>query len=279
MYTRTSSSDRRLALILAQSLQNQLWFVEVDWDIKPLRDSSEDVFRFMGDMEGIGAGEGLTTELPSGLMTMATRCYSPSCTGDSRCYAPRCPHQTKPDVFLGRQDIVAPLPTGSSMNHGDWTEDVDPLVLRGLEPLQHKRQTIIRQAILSEMQYDEDLTAMENLFIDGLRYADPQVITPEDRREHFIDEVFRNALDLHEACKRLIDHFAIRERESAQRPLILSVGDIFLQAAADFRDLYPQYTGSLPQAENVLKKELEENTEFRLYCEVRQNSDGLLTRF
>jgi hypothetical protein len=51
--------------IMAQSLQNQLWFVEVDWDIKPLRDSSEDVFRFMSEMEGMG--EGLTSELPSGL--------------------------------------------------------------------------------------------------------------------------------------------------------------------------------------------------------------------
>lgn len=266
-YSRDSSSDRRFALITAQSLQDQLWFVEVDWDIKPLRDSSEDVFRFMGEMEGMGAGEGLTTELPSGLMTMATRCYSPSCTGDARCYSPRCPFRTNPDSFLGKKETT-PVPTPVIAHEGDWTQDVDPLVLRSLNAQQYSRQTVIRQAIQSEVQYEADLSSMEKLFIDGLRRANPPIITPSRRLESFIFEVFSNAHELHEACRRLIDNFAIRERESAQRPLILSVGDIFLEAATEFRNMYPQYTGHLPQAENVLKKELDSNPEFRLFCEV-----------
>lgn len=268
-YTRDGPNDRRFALITAQSLQNQLWFVEVDWDIKPLRDSSEDVFRFMGEMEGMGAGvagEGLNSELPSGLMAMATKCYSPSCTSDHRCYSPRCPHRVSPDSFLGRKQAT-PAPTPSVRKGGNWQEEVDPLLLRSLSEQQINRQNIIRQAIQSEIHYEADLASVSKLFVEGLRDANPPVIDPE-RREMFILEVFTNLDELHEACKRLVDHFAIRERESTQRPLILSVGDIFLQAAADFRMIYPEYTGSLPNAELVLKRELENNADFRLFCEV-----------
>lgn len=251
---------------MAQSLQNQLWFVEVDWDIKPLRDSADDVFRFMSEMEGMG--EGLTSELPSGLMTMATKCYSPSCTGDRRCYAPRCPYRSSPNSFLGRHQASPPTPAPStSMRRGDWTQDVDPFTLRSMSEAQHTRQTIIRNAIESEMQYEADLTAMETLFINGLRTADPPVIQPW-RLGRFIGEVFCNERELHEICKRLIEYFTVRERESPQQPLILSVGDIFLQAAADFRMAYPEYTGNLPQAEALIKKEMEENPDFRLFCEV-----------
>lgn len=213
-------------------------------------------------------GEGLTSELPSGLMTMATKCYSPSCTGDRRCYAPRCPYRSPPDSFLGRNQPAPATPAPStSMRRGDWTEDVDPFTLRAMTEAQYTRQTIIRNAIESEMQYEADLTAMETLIINGLRSADPPVIQPW-RLERFISEVFCNERELHETCKRFIEYFTIRERESPQPPLILSVGDIFLQAAADFRMAYPEYTGNLPQAEALIKKEMEENPEFRLFCEV-----------
>lgn len=263
-YVRESNSDRRFALLLAHSLQNQLWFVEVDWDIKPLRDSAEDVFRFMGEMEGMGSGDALTGELPKGVSTMATRCYSPSCTGDNRCYAPRCPYRTSPEVFLGRRDIT-PLPTPARSSRGDWTEDVDPMVLYHLSPEQKNRQMIIHQAIQSEVQYEADLTAMERSFIQGLREAQPPVIAPPHRREEFIHQVFSNAMDLREAARRLLDNFAIRQRE---QPIMLTVGDIFLEAAAEFHNIYPQYTGNLPQAEVLLSQELEENPEFRLFAEV-----------
>ncbi|WVF70262.1 hypothetical protein IAT40_005051 [Kwoniella sp. CBS 6097] len=269
-HTRENNADRRFAHSFALSLQNQLWFVEVDWDIKPLRDSSDDVFRFMGEMEGMGSGgDALTTELPKGLMTMATRCYSPSCTDDNRCYSPRCPYKTNPNTFLEKVDTTA-LPTPSSVRHGDWKEDVDPMILRELDSKQMARQNVIRQALSSEVAYEADLTAMEKLFIEGLRNADLPVIRDEYRREQFIHEVFNNALELREACRRLIEEFAIRMRE---QPVILFVGDLFLQAATEFRNIYPEYTGRLPQAEAALTKEMDENPDFRLFVErvIREN--------
>jgi hypothetical protein len=144
-------------------------------------------------------------------------------------------------------------------------------ILRGLSPEAFKRQTIIRQALASEEAYESDLLALQRLFIDDLRRADPPVFTTRHLLETFISECFGNIGEVLETCRRLIDSFKIRERESEQMPLILSVGDIFLQAAADFRGIYPDYTGNLPQAENVLKRELEENVPFRLYCEVSES--------
>lgn len=248
---------------MAQSLQNQLWFVEVDWDIKPLRDSSDDVFRFMGELEGM-AGDALTGELPKGLMTMATRCYSPSCSGDSRCYAPRCPYRTPPATFLTTRP---PSPVPERQQRDDWTDAIDPRLLRDLSPQQLNRQTIIRQAIQAEVQYEADLTAMYN-FVLGLREAN---VIPFWRLETFITEVFGNAMEIRESCRRVIDHFSIRQREQA--PLIRTVGDIFLEAATEFRLVYPEYTGNVPAAEEAVKKELEDNAEFRLFNErvVREN--------
>lgn len=263
-----SSADRRYALITAHSLQSQLWFVEVDWDIKPLRDSAEDVFRFMGDMEGMGSGDALTGELPKGVLSMATRCYSPSCTEDVRCYAPRCPYRSNPDDFLGRR-VTTPPPTASrTITGGQWTDDVDPLILHDLSESQKRRQTVIHQAIQSEMQYEGDLAAIDRLYIQGLRDAVPQVITPSQRREEFIHQVFSNTSTIREATRRLIENFAIRQRE---QPIILTVGDIFLEAAADFHDIYPEYTGNLPQAELALAQELADNPDLRLFVEVSRS--------
>jgi hypothetical protein len=47
---------------VAHSLQNQLFFVEVDWDVKPLQDTVGDVFQFMNELDGMA---GTTYELPT----------------------------------------------------------------------------------------------------------------------------------------------------------------------------------------------------------------------
>lgn len=58
----------------------------------------------------------------------------------------------------------------------------------------------------------------------------------------------------------------VRQREQA--PVIQRIGDIFLDAATDFRDPYPIYIGHYPLAEKRLREEMETNPEFRLFIEV-----------
>lgn len=58
----------------------------------------------------------------------------------------------------------------------------------------------------------------------------------------------------------------IRQRE--QGPVIRDIGDIFLDAATEFRLQYPIYIGHLPIGEKRMKDELEKNADFRQFLEV-----------
>jgi hypothetical protein len=58
----------------------------------------------------------------------------------------------------------------------------------------------------------------------------------------------------------------VRQREEA--PVIKRIGDVFLDAATEFRLAYPIYVGHLPLAEKRMKDEVENNPEFRLFLEV-----------
>jgi len=84
--------------------------------------------------------------------------------------------------------------------------------------------------------------------------------------EEFIEQVFGNILELRECNRRLLEVMYVRQRE--QRPVIQGVGDIFLDAATEFRLVYPIYVGHHPLAEKRMKEEMEHNPEFRLFIEV-----------
>jgi hypothetical protein len=103
------------------------------------------------------------------------------------------------------------------------------------------------------------------LFIRPLRNANPPVMPFSDLDE-FIEDVFGNILDLRECNRRLLEAMYVRQREQA--PVIQRIGDVFLEAATEFRLAYPIYIGHLPLAEKRLKDEIENNAEFRLFLEV-----------
>lgn len=90
-----STSDRRAALQVARSLQSQLFFYEVEWGGRVLQDGVEDVYMFLDDQEG-GSGADAhpeREELPTGVITMLTKCYSPSCGEGGPCYSYSCPRK------------------------------------------------------------------------------------------------------------------------------------------------------------------------------------------
>jgi hypothetical protein len=95
--------------------------------------------------------------------------------------------------------------------------------------------------------------------------ANPAVIHPHVL-EDFIEDVFGNILDLRECNRRLLEVMYVRQREQA--PIIQRIGDVFLDAATEFRLAYPIYVGHLPLAEKRMKEEMENNPEFRIFLEV-----------
>lgn len=105
-----STNDRRIALQVAQSLQNQLFFYEVEWGGRTLSDSVEDVYMFLDD-DGDGEADAGPSnmildgfaELPSGVITLLTKCYSPSCNEGGPCYAYGCPKRGQVSASLSRK--------------------------------------------------------------------------------------------------------------------------------------------------------------------------------
>ena len=114
------TDDRRVAHSIARTLHESMFFHEVDWEVVRLKDSAEQVFCFEDDEEqstfdylnsssATKAGPSRMTnrtgrqqdELPTGVMTRFTKCYSPFCgqentSGVGSCYSLYCPNGSHP---------------------------------------------------------------------------------------------------------------------------------------------------------------------------------------
>ncbi|KAH9479317.1 Rho1 guanine nucleotide exchange factor 1 [Psilocybe cubensis] len=255
-----STNDRRVALHVARSLQSQLFFYEVEWGGHVLQDGVEDVYMFLDDVDGASDAVPEREELPTGVITMLTRCYSPSCGDGIPCYSYTCPRKGNYAYDIPAAQPEVPV----VVREEEWSKSIDPAVIKSLPASEISRQNIIHKLIDKEKQYIQDLDLVESVFIKPLRAANPPIFAP-DVLEDVIDDIFGNILDLRECNRRLLEVMNVRQREEG--PIILRIGDIFLQAAAEFRFAYPTYIGHYPISEKRLKDEMDSNSEFRLFLE------------
>jgi hypothetical protein len=105
-------------LQVARSLQNQLFFFEVEWGGRILQDGVEDVFMFYDEQDGGSDAIFEKEELPTGVVTMLTRCYSPSCADSGPegppCYSYSCPKRVSREFLLSDRSLSFCL--------GTWAE-------------------------------------------------------------------------------------------------------------------------------------------------------------
>lgn len=206
---------------------------------------------------------GERAELPTGVVTIMTGCYSPSCSAEDweGCYAHGCPRKGN----YVKHILVDEGDEGPrTKEEEDWKSGMSAKELSTLSESEINRQTIIHRAIKREAQYLKELSTIETYFIQPLRRATPPIIDPY-RIDDFIDEIFGNILDLRECNRRLLEVLLVRQREAGH--VIDRIGDVFLGAASDFRLAYPTYLGNLPLGEQKLKEEMEGNAKFRLFLE------------
>lgn len=90
-----ATNSRAIALQVARSLQQQLFFYEVEWGGRVLQDGVEDVYMFLDDQEGPTDSPPDQAELPTSVITVLTRCYSPSCSDTQQCYSFACPRRSR----------------------------------------------------------------------------------------------------------------------------------------------------------------------------------------
>ena len=92
-------NNRSIALQVARSLQQQLFFYEVEWGGRILQDGVEDVYMFLDDQEGGADAPRDREELPTSVITVLTRCYSPSCSDAQPCYSFACPRRSRVGII------------------------------------------------------------------------------------------------------------------------------------------------------------------------------------
>ncbi|KXN90684.1 Rho1 guanine nucleotide exchange factor 1 [Leucoagaricus sp. SymC.cos] len=250
-----ATHDRRPALLVARSLQSQLFFYEVEWGGRILQDGVGDVYMFLDESQEPGE----RAEIPTGVVTPLSKCYSPSCGEfeNDYCYSYVCPRKGLKQLPSAKEALSGP-------QQDPWPMTVPEDILNSLTENEIDRQTIIHKLLSKEEQYVHDLDLVESVFIEPLRNSGISVNS--GNLQEFIDEIFGNLTQVRDMNKRLLEILYVRQREQA--PVVGEIGDIFLDAATtDFKEVYPVYIGHYPIAEKQLREELEKNPEFRLFVE------------
>lgn len=183
----------------------------------------------------------------NGVFTILSNCYSPTCTRDSLCYSIACPRRLEQQARLnmkprgGLKRAVSRLSLhDNETNKTLWHETVDQLVLDDLDKHEKMRQELIYELIYTERDYVKDLEFMTDFYILPLRNPANNII-PEREREAFIRTVFGGVSELLRLGKSLSE--ALTNRQQQQKPVVESVGDVFLQFVGSF-DPFIKYSGN-----------------------------------
>ncbi|THU88758.1 Dbl homology domain-containing protein [Dendrothele bispora CBS 962.96] len=267
---------RDAALQVARSLQSHSFFYEPDSSARGVQDSVGHVYMLQygsdnGRISGFDSAPSLSTitstpesnieTLPTGVMTMLTGCYAPTCVGRGPCYALHCPKKSYP-LFDVDEGGTEPVPLFSEKS---WSQTIPDEILASLPENEINRQTTIQKILQQEAQYIHDLDIVETVFIRPLRYANPPIISPPVALEQFITDVFCNILELRQCSKSLRESILVRQREGQYT--IQRVGDILLNIATEYRQVYSVYLGLRTFAERKTRDELEENVQFKTFLE------------
>ncbi|CAG8555821.1 16865_t:CDS:2 [Acaulospora colombiana] len=209
------TTDRNLALLLGRALDSQKFFHDVTYDHR-LRDSPNELYQFQKmpsllsysdnyNNEGESVDEFLEEpDLPHGVFTLLTDCYSPTCSRDNLCYSIACPRRLEQDQKL-------------------WIHTVPPEVAESVSETEKKRQEAINEVIYTEQDFVQDLEYLRDCWMTPLL---SQNIIPEFRREAFVNRVFGNIMEIHGVNSKLA--YALQERQNSYA-IVEQIGDIFLE--------------------------------------------------
>ncbi|TFK85670.1 CNH-domain-containing protein [Polyporus arcularius HHB13444] len=210
--------------------------------------------------------------LPTGVFTLLTDCYSPTCTRDQLCYSIACPRRLeqqarlnmKPQRELKKQ--ISRESLGELVEPGTlWIHTVPAEVVASVSDAEKKRQEAINEVIYTERDFVRDMEYLRDLWMKPLQELD---IIPEARRQDFIEQVFWNINDIIAVNTRLRD--ALNKRQKAYA-VVEQIGDILLEAVPHFHpfvsygahQLYGKYEFEKEKSANPAFARFVEETERR----------------
>ncbi|CAG8443677.1 6433_t:CDS:10 [Acaulospora morrowiae] len=266
------TTDRNLALLLGRALDTQKFFHDVTYDHR-LRDSPNELYHFQKmpsilPSDNYDAEEEIPEEpdLPSGVFTLLTDCYSPTCTRDNLCYSIACPRRLeqnarknmKPNSNLKRANS-----RGSITEKRDqklWIHTVPPEIAESVSETEKKRQEAINEVIYTEDDFVRDLEYVRDCWMIPIL---SQNIIPDSRRESFVKDVFGNILEILSVNSKLAD--ALEKRQSSYA-IVGQIGDIFLEYVPMFKP-FIQYGSHQLWGKYEFEKEKNSNPAFAKFVD------------
>ncbi|KAI0306077.1 CNH domain-containing protein [Multifurca ochricompacta] len=205
--------------------------------------------------------------LPTGVFTLLTDCYSPTCSRDRLCYSITCPRRLeqqsrlnmKPQPGLGikRQLSRESLGDPEHVEPGLlWIHTVSKEIVDSVSDQEKRRQEAINEVIYTERDFVRDMEYLRDVWIAPLNTSD---IIPEHRRADFIEQVFWNILDVIAVNTRLRD--ALNKRQKSHLLDIVPHFAPFVSYGA--HQLYGKYEFEKEKSSNLAFAQFVEETERR----------------
>jgi RHO1 GDP-GTP exchange protein 1/2 len=208
-------------------------------------------------------------ELPSGVFTLLTDCYSPTCTRDRLCYSIACPRRLEQQSRLnlkqepGLKRSISRESLGDLVEPGTlWVHSVPQEVVDSVSDTEKKRQEAINEVIYTERDFVRDMEYLRDVWIKPLQTSN---IIPEERRQDFLSQVFWNINDIISVNVRLRDALNKRQKSYA---VVEKIGDILLDAVPHFAP-FVSYGAHQLYGKYEFEKEKSSNPAFAQFVEVR----------
>ncbi|UZJ52720.1 hypothetical protein CBS101457_002040 [Exobasidium rhododendri] len=224
--------------------------------------------------------------LPTGVFTLLTDCYSPTCTRDRLCYSIACPRRLEQQARLnmkpqpGLKRSISKESLGDVKDQGAlWAESVSEEILKSVSDEERKRQELINEVIYTERDFVRDLEYLRDQWIKPLRSRD---IVPDAKREDFVTQVFWNVLEIHSVNSKLAEMLTKRQK---QQSVVERIGDILLEMVPYFapfvkygaHQLYGKYEFEKEKSANAAFMKFVDQTE-RLPESRKLELNGYLTK-
>ena len=227
--------------------------------------------------------------LPTGVFTLLTDCYSPTCSRDRLCYSIICPRRLEQQSRLN----MKPLPglgikrqlSRESLGEPDnvepgllWIHTVSKEIVDSVSDQEKRRQEAINEVIYTERDFVRDMEYLRDVcpslpFSTACANENAQVwmaplnaqdIIPEHRRADFIEQVFWNINDVIAVNTRLRDALNKRQKSYA---VIEGVADIFIDIVPLFAP-FVSYGSHQLYGKYEFEKEKSSNPAFAQFVEV-----------
>ncbi|WFD45329.1 RHO1 GDP-GTP exchange protein 2 [Malassezia psittaci] len=260
---RSTSSLRELSSGLVAGLTPLSKRLRDSENSESVRNSSEENDARWNEEMDAGASEKLLCHLPSGVFTLLTPCYSPTCTPSQPCYSIACPRHlesqtaistqlaSKLDAYVNQESLV-------DITSQLWAESVPKEIYDSVPERERKRQEVIFEVIATERRFVQDLEYVRDHWILPLS---TQHIIDRTKRADFVKTVFQNLQEILGVNQRVSEMLT---RRQTQRAVVECIGDIYLEVVDDFQP-YVTYGARQMYARHELEAEKANNAVFALF--------------